>query len=67
MNDFNKLTDAQKLEAMRAYAKREEQKSKERRYWARQAIMLRKADAAGITVSEEEVNEYMKTMRTKNR
>ena len=42
-----------------------ERKAKERRYWAEQKIILRKAHAAGITVTPEEVDAEIKTMRSK--
>ena len=41
-------------------AKYDAQKVKERRYWVKQAIMLQKAQAAGIRVTEAEIDDYIK-------
>jgi hypothetical protein len=35
-------------------------KEKERRYWTKQKLILRKAAAAGITVSEAEIDAELK-------
>ena len=59
MKNFNDLSEMQKAQAFAAYQKREEQKTKERIYWARQTITLRKAKAAGINVTDAEIDAYL--------
>ena len=39
------------------------QKVKEKRYWIKQAIMLKKAQAAGIKVTEAEMDDYIKARK----
>ena len=62
---FDNLTNEQKAAAMKAYESEGKRKDKERRYWATVTITLRKAKAAGIIVSDAEINEYMKDMKRK--
>ena len=46
--------------ALRALEREEARKEKERRYWARQALLIRKAREAGITVEEAEIDNYLR-------
>lgn len=48
-----KLTNEQKA------AKFDALKAKEKRYWVRQSITLKKAEAAGIKVTEKEIDDYI--------
>ncbi len=36
------------------------QKAKEKRYWVKQAILLKKAEGAGLKVSDAEIDAYIK-------
>ena len=44
-------------------ARYDAQKAKEKRYWVKQAIMLKKAQAAGIKVTEAEIDDYIKARK----
>ena len=46
-------------------ARYDAQKAKEKRYWVMQAIMLKKAQAAGIKVTEAEIDDYIKARARK--
>lgn len=58
------LTDA---ELRKLVARELDRKAKERRYWAEQKLMLQKAKVAGITVTDEEIDAELLTMKTINR
>ena len=49
------LTDAEKVKRF------DTARAKEKRYWIKQTLMLRKAVEKGITVSEEEIDLYLKS------
>ena len=53
--DMMTLTDKEKV------ARYDELKRKERRYWAKQVLMLRKATEAGIKVTDAEIDAYVKS------
>ena len=65
MKNFNELTKQEQEAAAKLFAKRQEQKVKDQRYWAKQAILIQKAIATGITASEEEITAHVKTMKTR--
>ena len=46
-------------------AKLDAQEAKNRRYWAKQAIMLKKAAEKGIVATEAEIDVYVKNHYTK--
>lgn len=51
---------------LEAYNKYVAFKEKEKRYWAKQAIILQKAKEKGITATDAEVDAYIKTMKKKS-
>lgn len=51
---------AAKMTEKEAAAKYMALKDKERRYWAKQQILLNKAKAQGITVTEAEIDAHLK-------
>jgi len=60
-NQFG-MTD---IELAKLVKRETERKAKERRYWAEQKLYITKAKAAGITVSEKEIDTEVATMKTK--
>ena len=59
--------DSKELARLRALDQKDkERKAKERRYWAEQSIILRKAREKGITATDAEIAEYLKTMRSRS-
>jgi hypothetical protein len=54
-------------DALKVEEKRLEQKNKERRYWARQKLILQKAEKAGIKVSEQEIDVEVEKMVKKSK
>ena len=57
MKNFNEMSKAEQEEVMKVYNKKQEQKIKEQRYWIKQSLILKKAKAANITVSEKEIDD----------
>ena len=49
------LTDAEKVKRF------DTARAKEKRYWVKQTLTLRKAVGAGIKVTEEEIDAYIKS------
>lgn len=54
--DFNELSVADRERAIKLLMRAEEQKTKDRRYWTKMQLMVEKAKASGITVTDEEIN-----------
>ena len=61
------IDKAQYDAAMKVMADKQKAKDKEKRYWAKQAILVRKAVEAGFTVSEAELVEYVSKMKTRSK
>lgn len=54
--DFNELSVAERERAIKLLMRAEEQKIKDRRYWTKMQLMVEKAKAAGIEVTDEEID-----------
>ena len=59
MNEKEVLRMQEELAAMKK--KESDRKDKERRYWAKQAVILAKAQKQGIGATNAEIDTYIKT------
>jgi hypothetical protein len=59
MSDIKNVSKERMEKALKALEQKEAQREKEKRYWAKQKLILKKAIAQGITVSDEEINEEL--------